>query len=140
MSAFESEVRVRFGDVDAAGIAYFPRIHGYLHEVFEELWERHVGVRYAELIAGRRIGFPLVHSSVDFRSPLRFGDRATVRVTCTKLGRSSLTLRYRFAVDSRLCVDARQTTATVRLDTLEPLPMPDEFRPRFAAIFEEPSP
>jgi YbgC/YbaW family acyl-CoA thioester hydrolase len=137
--AFETEIRVRFGDVDAAGIAYFPRLYGYLHEVFEELWERHVGIRYPELIQGRRLGFPLVHSTVDFHAPLYFGDVAAVRVTCTKLGRSSLGLRYRFAVGARECFDARQVTACVQLDGLQPVPLPAEFRPPFEAILEEQS-
>lgn len=140
MKSYEHELHVRFGDVDAAGIAYFPRIYGYLHEVFESLWERHCGVRYDELITRRRIGFPLVHSEVDFRAPLRFGDRPMARVTCTKLGGSSFELRYRIFNGSTECVDARQVTACVELDTLRPLRLPDEFRARFQQIFEESAP
>ena len=37
MAPFLASQKVRFGDVDAAGIAYFPRIHEYLHDAFEEL-------------------------------------------------------------------------------------------------------
>lgn len=137
MNVYRTNIKVRFGDVDAAGIAYFPRIHGYLHEVFEELWERHVGIRYVDLITGRKLGFPLVHSRVDFRSPLRFGDAPEVRVTCTRLGSSSLELHYVIANGATICVDARQTTATVELDTLKPVPLPDEFRTRFTALLED---
>jgi YbgC/YbaW family acyl-CoA thioester hydrolase len=136
VSAYDTSVHVRFGDCDAAAIAYFPRLYGYLHEVFEELWERHVGVRYADLILGRRLGFPLVHSEVDFRSPLRFGDTAAVRVTCFRLGRSSLGLRYVFSSAGRTCFDARQVTSCVELGTLARRELPAEFRPRFEAIAE----
>ena len=80
MSEFTTSKVVRFGHVDPAGIAYFPRIYEFLHEAFEELWERHVGARYDRLILERRLGFPLVHSQVDFRGPLHFGDRALVRL------------------------------------------------------------
>lgn len=139
MKSFETEVEVRFGDVDAAGIVFFPRIFEYLHDAFEALWERHVGIRYHDLIAGRRLGFPLVHSHVDFRSPLRFGDRPSVRVSCSRLGHTSFELRYRISKGATLCVEARMTTACVALDTLKPLPLPDEFRARFAAIAEEPA-
>lgn len=140
MKAFTSELRVRFGDVDAAGIAYFPRIYGYLHEAFEELWERHCGVRYQELISVRRLGFPLVHSEVDFRAPLRFGDRPEMRITCTRLGHSSFELRYRIYNSGVLAVDARQTTASVDLDSLAPLRLPEEFRRRFEELYEESAP
>lgn len=137
MKAFEYSLCVRFGDVDPAGIAYFPTIYGFLHEAFEALWERHVGIDYHELILVRRVGFPLVRSEVDFHAPLRFGDRPIVRVTCTRLGDSSLGLRYRIENSGALAVDARQVTACVALDSLAPQRFPDEFRPRFEQIFED---
>ena len=136
MNSFQTIKVVRFGHVDPAGIAYFPRIYDFVHEVFEELWEVHVGQRYDRLILGRRLGFPLVHSEVDFLDPLHFGDRLTVRVTCSKLGRSSLGLRYRFVRDDTLCVDARMTTVCVDMDGLKPVPIPAEFRPSFEQILE----
>ena len=70
MSAFKLQQKVRFGDVDPAGIVYFPRIYDYIHEAFEELWETHVGARYYALLLERRMGFPLVHSEVSFTAPL----------------------------------------------------------------------
>ena len=136
MSAFTTQQKVRFGHVDPAGIAYFPRIYDYLHEAFEELWELHVGVRYYALIGEQRIGFPLVHSEVDFAHPLRFGDRPIVRVTCFRLGHSSIGLRYRYLLDDKLCVDARMTTATIDLAAMKPIPIPPAYRARFEAIFE----
>ena len=137
MSAFTTVIQVRFGHVDPAGIAYFPRIYDYIHEVYEELWEQHVGVRYDKMLMGRRIGFPLVHSEVDFAGPLRFGDRPVVRVTCFKLGTSSLGLRYVFKVDDKVCVDARMTTVCTNLNEMKSFPLPPEYRERFTAI-EEP--
>jgi 4-hydroxybenzoyl-CoA thioesterase len=126
---------VRFGDVDPAGIAYFPRIHNYLHEAFENLWEEYIGVRYYHLIQHQRVAFPMVRSEVDFLHPLRFGDRPIVRVTCFHLGRSSLGLRYLYEVGGRLCVDARMTTVCVDTGTLASQPIPDAYRARFERIF-----
>ena len=136
MSAFTTLQKVRFGHVDPAGIAYFPRIYNYLHEAFEELWEEHVGVRYYGMICEQKVGFPLVHSEVDFRSPLRFGDRPLVRITCFKLGRSSLGLRYLYKVGDRVCLEARMTTAYVDIETLVSKPIPDHFRAKFEEILE----
>ncbi|HEY5791320.1 MAG TPA: thioesterase family protein [Gammaproteobacteria bacterium] len=127
--------QVRFGHVDPAGIAYFPRIHNYLHEAFENLWDEFLGMPYYRLIQDERIGFPMVRSEVDFKSPLRFGDRPVVRITCFKLGRSSLGLRYLYDVGSRLCVDARMITACIDLDTVKTQPIPERYRARFAEIF-----
>ena len=139
MSAFRTTFQVRFGHVDPAGIAYFPRIFDYLHDVFEELWEHHVGVRYYHLLLENQMGFPLVRSEVDFDHPLRFGDRPDAAVTCFHLGKSSLGLRYVISKEGRRCVDARMTTVCVDTERMEPVPMPDEFRARFEEIYEEPS-
>lgn len=134
--AFVTQLQVRFGDVDPAGIVYFPRIYDFVHQAFEEVWDVHVGRRYYHLVGEDKVGFPLVNAQVDFASPLRFGDRPIVRVTCFRLGRSSLGLRYRFHVGDVLCVDARMTTVCVRLDGLASQEIPAGYRARFAEILE----
>lgn len=136
MSAFTTVIQVRFGHVDPAGIAYYPRIYDYLHDVFEELWEHHVGARYYRILCDEKMGFPLVHSEVDFAHPLRFGDRPEVKVTCFQLGRSSLGLRYVFRLGEIVCVDAKMTTVCVDLATMKSLEMPARYRERFEAIRE----
>lgn len=141
MSAYRTTQSVRFGHVDPAGIAYFPRLFDYVHEAFESLWEEHVGVHYYDLVEKQRVGFPLAHSDVDFVSPLRFGDRPEVRVTCFRLGRASLGLRYRYLLGETLCFDARMTTVCVNLDDLESFPIPEPYRARFQEILEpDPAP
>jgi len=107
------------------------------HDVFEELWEVHVGTRYYHLVLEQRIGFPLVHSEVSYQSPLRFGDRPIVRVTCDHLGNSSLGLRYEVLLGRRLCVDAHMRTACVQLDKMTSIRIPDEYRARFERLFED---
>lgn len=133
---FETEFQVRFGHVDPAGIVYFPHIFDYLHNVFEEVWEKHVGTRYYHLLLEEKMGFPLVSSEVSFDHPLRFGDRPRVLVTCFRLGRSSLGLRYRIRKEGETCVDARLVTVCVDTERMEPLPLPDRFRERFEELWE----
>jgi 4-hydroxybenzoyl-CoA thioesterase len=137
MKAFEVQQQVRFGHVDPAGIAYFPRIFDYIHEAFEEVWEQHVGARYYHLLLERKIGFPLVRADVDFKAPLRFGDRPVVRITCFHLGRSSIGLRYVYRLVDTVCLEARMTTACINLETMESMPMPEEFRLQFEKIRED---
>ncbi len=136
MNTFNTVIQVRFGHVDPAGIVYFPRIYDYIHDVFEEVWEKHVGRLYYQLIIDEKIGFPLVHSEVDFLRPLRFGDLPVVSVSCRKVGRTSISLRYVFTVGGEKCLEARMTTVGVRLETMESLAVPEAFRERFALILE----
>jgi 4-hydroxybenzoyl-CoA thioesterase len=67
---------------------------------------------------------------------MRFGDRPIVRVTCFRIGTSSLGLRYVFSVDERVCVEARMTVVCVQLDGLASLPIPEPYRARFAELRE----
>ncbi len=136
MSTYNAVIQVRFGHVDPAGIAYFPRIFDYVHDVFEEVWEEHVGTRYYHLLLEHKIGFPLVHSDVDFKRPLQFGDRMVVSVTCFKLGHSSLGLRYRFSMADVVHVEARMITACIRTDTMKSIAIPEPFRRRFELLLE----
>jgi len=140
MKSFTTQIRVRFGHVDPAGIAYYPRIFEYIHVVTEELWEQHVGVRYDHLIQERRLGFPLVSSNVDFRRPLRFGDRPIVRVTCFHLGRSSLGLRFVFEQEGETALEARMTTVCTDIEKLQSQPIPQAWRSKLEELLEPPSP
>lgn len=139
MSSFTTIIQVRFGHVDPAGIAYYPRIYDYIHEVYEELWDRHIGVRYDKLLLEERVGFPLVHAEVDFRAPLCFGDRPIVKVSCTRLGRSSIELRYVFSRDEEVLVDARMTTVCTDLRAMKSIPLRAEHRAKLEMLLEKPA-
>ena len=134
---FVTQLDVRFGDVDPAGITYYPRIYEFIHQATEALWDVHVGKRYYYLVSEERLGFPLVHSQVDFKHPLRFGDRPLVKITAFKIGRASLGLHYVFLVDELQCVDARMTFVCARLDGLETQSIPEPYRERFEELLEE---
>lgn len=139
MKSFTTQIRVRFGHVDPAGIAYYPRIFEYIHAVTEELWEQHVGVRYDHLIQECKLGFPLVRSTVDFRRPLRFGDRPIVRVSCFHLGRSSLGLRFVFEQQGLIALEACMTTVCTDIEKLQSRPIPPEWRAKLEELLESPS-
>ena len=77
---FELARPVRWSDVDAAGIVYFPRFLEYCHDAIEALFGELDG-GYAHLTMKRKIGVPSVHLEVNFKAPLRYGDVCRVRVT-----------------------------------------------------------
>jgi len=57
---FTTSILVRFGDLDAAGIAYYPNLVNFLHEAFERFaWNERIDERAVERVertdlAGRR--------------------------------------------------------------------------------------
>jgi YbgC/YbaW family acyl-CoA thioester hydrolase len=130
--AFETRIKVRFSDVDRAGIAYYPRVVHWLHVAFEEFWEGFVGVPYATVLERENLGFPAVGLSIEFEKPMRFGEVLTVRVGLERIGRSSVAFRYDvLGADGGRRASARVTVVCVRLDTLVPTALPDRYRTIF---------
>jgi 4-hydroxybenzoyl-CoA thioesterase len=37
--AFRSQLKIRFGDIDHAGIVYYPRFLHYFHVALEDTWK-----------------------------------------------------------------------------------------------------
>lgn len=127
---FQTTIEVRFGDVDQAGIVYYPVIFHYCHVAFEDFFAGHVGVPYPVLIRERRIGFPAVHIETNFERPFTYGMKVAVDVGCDHVGRTSARFVYRFVDPAADVVLAKivNTTVCVNMDTLQKLEIPDDCR------------
>lgn len=127
--AFRAEMTVRFGDIDHAGIVYYPRFFHYFHIGLEEFFSKALGVEYHLVLDEHRIGLPTAHLEVDFLRPLRFGDHIDVVMEILEIGRSSATWRYVAKTKSGATVAvAKIVTVCVDIDTLAPIPLPDWLR------------
>jgi 4-hydroxybenzoyl-CoA thioesterase len=120
---------VRFEEVDAAQIVFFPRFLSYCHEAMEGLFDAVEG-GYVRLVRDRRIGVPAVHVECDFTSPLRYGDVARIEVTVEKLGRTSVSFRYRLsrASDGGAVASILHVCAVCDLTSLKAIPIPEDVR------------
>lgn len=139
MPPFRFAQRVRFADVDHAGIVYYPHFFHYFHTAFEELFHARIGAAgYLALLDRERIGLPAVHVECDFRRPLRFPDSFVVEVSLGKLGTRSLTLRYRaFAEGAEAdgpVAEAAVTCAVIDLDSFQAVALPPSLRAMFAEL------
>ncbi len=132
--AFQTPIKVRFSDVDRAGIAYYPRVVHWLHVAFEEFFEGFVGVPYATVLERENLGFPAVDLKVEFVRPMRFGEVLQVSVAVEQIGKSSSVFRYEVrGPQDDVRARARVAVVCVALDTLKPTPLPDRYRARFTA-------
>ena len=93
--AFRSLLKIRFGDIDHAGIVYYPRFLHYFHVAVEEFFGQELEIDYPVLINEHRIGLPTVHLETDWSRPLRYGDTIEVEVSVSKIGKTSITFGYR---------------------------------------------
>lgn len=120
---------VRFEDIDAAGIVFFARFLNYAHDAMERFFDEVPG-GYAGLIVDRKVGFPAVHVTSDFTSPLRYGDVARIEGTVTKLGTTACHFDFvvRRAKDAVLVAKMKHVHVCSDLTTVTKLPIPADVR------------
>ena len=128
--AIRQKRTIRFGDVDPAGIMFYPRFFDLFHDAFEEFFRAGLGLPYAEVIWQGKLGFPAVRVETDFLKPLRHGEAIEIEVSVAAIGQKSFTCEYRVWRGADLCAKARIVTATVALEGLSGLPVPADLRER----------
>src|ERR1044071_3585447 len=136
---YKTRIQVRFGDVDKAGIVYYPRIFHYLHIAQEDFFAEYVGTAYDRLINEDRIGFPTVSDSTDFLKTLNYGDVLEVVVHISRVGQSSATFEFRIYKQGsdELRVRSSQVKVAVNMDTWEKVAIPEKYRAIFNACLPE---
>lgn len=130
---FRTQLRYRFGDIDAAGIAYYPKLLHYFHCAFEDWWKDGLGHPYPELIARDRLGMPAVRLEAEFFAPVLYGDEPFVHVGVLSVGNTSVEFGFwmtRGDDPAPLC-RARVLTVVVDMQTMEKRRLPDHWRQRF---------
>lgn len=128
--AFTSTQKIRFDDVDGAGIVYYPQFFHLCHKAFEDFFDDIAPVSYPLLIKDMRRGFPAVAIESQFSSPLTYGDTAIVKLAIEKVGVSSAKFHYQIhrGHDAQLCFEAHITKVFMNLDTRKSEKLPDEIR------------
>lgn len=125
--AFRTPLHVRWGDLDPAGIVYYPRFMHFCHVAMEEFFRDAVGIDYPKLLREHRIGFPVVHLETEYHRPLRYGDDLEIEVSIPRVGGSSVSWRYRFLhrdVD-RPAAESRIVTVCVAMDSFQKTAVPE---------------
>lgn len=139
--AFTSVQKIRFDDVDGAGIVYYPQFFHLCHGAFEDFFDSAAPISYPELLRQRRLGFPTVAIECAFKAPLQYGDVAVVELTVKRIGTTSVTFGYeiRRKRDGAVSFTAAVTTVLMNLDTQRPVPLTEDLRNIFARFLSEPT-
>ena len=82
-SRFTETRRVRFQDVDAAGIIFYPRVLEYFSDAYMS-WLQEAGIDIPRTLELGEIGFPLVRAEAEYLRPLRFGDVIAVEIAAAQ--------------------------------------------------------
>jgi 4-hydroxybenzoyl-CoA thioesterase len=124
---YKTPLHVRFGDLDPAGIVYYPRYGHFCHVAMEEFFRDMVGIDYPALLREHRIGFPAVRIETDHRRPLRYGDDLEIEVAVARVGTTSVEWRYRFLHrgDEVPAAESRIVTVCVEMGSFEKRVVPE---------------
>jgi 4-hydroxybenzoyl-CoA thioesterase len=128
---FRKLIKVCFGDIDHAGIVYYPRFMHYFHLAMEEFFNVELGIDYAEVLHDQNLSLPTVHLESDFRRRMRYGDQINMEVRVINIGQTSITWGYkgyRTASAEEVVVEGLNVTVCVRTDTFEKTGVPEWLR------------
>lgn len=139
--SFSTVQKIRFDDVDGAGIVYYPRFFHICHKAFEDFFDEKGPVTYPKLISDWKRGFPTVRTEGSYTAPLKYGDAAKVELTVEYIGKSSLRTRYIVSRerDNVLAFDGLVTTVCVDLADFRPTPIEGVLHAFLKAYMKEPS-
>ena len=127
---FRSKLTVCFGDIDHAGIVYYPRFLHYFHVALEEFFPAKLGIEYPAMIDKHRVGLPTVHLETDFSRPLRYGDKIEVEVGVRDIGRTSISFSYRVFKPGRESplIKGHNIVVCMDMDRFEKIEVPEWLR------------
>ena len=139
--SWSTRLRYRFGDIDDAGIAYYPKLLHCFHCAFEDWWSDALHHPYSRLLHDDKLGFPTVKLECEFFAPIRYGDEPTVHLGVLRIGTGSVEFGMwmtKGGTGKPLC-RARILTATVDMAKMQKCSLPEVWRERFApfALREE---
>lgn len=97
MTPYTREFPIRFNDIDAADIVYFPRLLHYCHCALEDFVTDRSARSYRRYVQDG-IVFPVVHVEGKFFKRVHYRDRLQVSVTCEEIRTHAFRIRYDLAV------------------------------------------
>ena len=125
---------MRWGDVDAARIIFYGAYIRFFEFAETELF-RSVGLPYTVMFDELDVWLPRAHLECDFRRAAQLDDLLEVSVYVGHVGTKSLRLNFevRRKGEQELVAEAHFVLVSVRRDTFETVPLPEELKRRLAS-------
>ena len=126
------EIRVRFGETDPYGVAYFAAVLDYFKRGMDEFL-RSQGLPPDAVYRNRQksYGFPVVATQCRYRSPVRFDDLLTLRTRVVRVEERGATFGFSLfrPVEGKDVLAAEGRISCRAIDaSWKPIPVPKELR------------
>ncbi len=97
VTAYTREFPIRFNDIDAAGIVYFPRLLHFCHCALEDFVTDRSARSYRRYVTDGLV-FPVIKVDGAFFERVHYRDRLQVAVLCEEIRTHAFRMRYELAV------------------------------------------
>jgi 1,4-dihydroxy-2-naphthoyl-CoA hydrolase len=123
--AFVDRRAIRFQDIDAAGIIFYPRVLEMFHDAYGAFLA-FAGCPLASVVKAGEWIAPVRHAEADYFKPLRFGDEVDVEICRAHVTETEATLGYRVvrSVGGEVCVVGQVVHTFVECATFKRTAMP----------------
>ncbi|MDX9745454.1 MAG: thioesterase family protein [Syntrophales bacterium] len=116
MFQFIRERQIGWGDLDSAGIVYYPRYYEWIDTTNHFMFDA-IGLNHKMLLHCRHLQFPLVESRCTYIKPGRYMDKIRIISEIEEIARKTITLKTRIVLaedhsllaegmEKRICIDA----------------------------------
>ena len=126
------DIRVRFGETDPYGVAYFAAILDYFKRGLDEfLRARGLSPDAVYRNQKRNYGFPIVATQCRYRAPVRFDDPLTLRTRLVRVDDKGATFGFSLfrPVQGKDVLAAEGNISCRSIDaSWKPIPIPKELR------------
>jgi acyl-CoA thioester hydrolase len=124
---FTTDVTVQWGDVDLAGVVYFPHFFRYV-DMAEAAFYRSLGPTILELEESLGIRLPRLEATCRFVKPARYYDRLSVTLEIEQFG--TKTVKYLFDIrrGDEAIAEGHLVIISVSMAEFKAVPLPQKLR------------
>lgn len=112
----QTEIKIRFGEVDSMGIVWHGNYAKYIEEG-RESFGNHFGISYLEIYSNKLMA-PVVNMNIDYKKQVNYGDTLLVETEYIDSESAKIIFHYRLfrKSDSELVATAQTTQVFITLD------------------------
>ena len=137
-TTFERPVRIRFQHCDPAGIVFFPQYLVMTNALVEDWFNEGLHIDYANMIARRRVGLPIVKLDCEFSRPSQMGETVMLTLRVTAIGRRSISIEIVGHCQGETRFSAKQVLVTTSLESGTSIDIPADIASALATFAPQP--
>lgn len=128
-TSFSTKFRIYWGDLDAAGIIFYPRLLEYLEKGIEQFFQS-IGHGYSlrSKPYGYPVLFPRLELNIKFLRPISLGDELELQLQPAKLGISSIKFDFKFLKGDQMAAQGSLVVAAVDPLSWKSIQIPEQLR------------